>query len=318
MSAIDPTASGGVILPASELVEGTSLWKDAWRRLRRNHLAMFGGTILIVIIAFALVGAMQLGHRSASPLFNWIPDPLPHQFDGTDLEIANESPSWSHWMGTDVLGRDLFVRLMVGGAISLMVGLVSTAVSFVIGVSYGAVAGYLGGRTDQVMMRTVDIIYSLPYIFLVIVLVSIAGRSFLILFAALGAVSWLTMARIVRGQVLSLKHQEFVEAARCVGASTFATIFRHIVPNTLGPVIVYTTLTVPTVMLQEAFLSFLGLGVPPPYSSWGTLVNDGVATMAIYPWQLIFPAVTLALTLLSLNFVGDGLRDALDPQMRKE
>jgi oligopeptide transport system permease protein len=305
-------------LPASELVEGTSLWKDAWRRLRRNHLAMFGGTILIVIIAFALVGAMQLGHRSASPLFNWIPDPLPHQFDGTDLEIANESPSWSHWMGTDVLGRDLFVRLMVGGAISLMVGLVSTAVSFVIGVSYGAVAGYLGGRTDQVMMRTVDIIYSLPYIFLVIVLVSIAGRSFLILFAALGAVSWLTMARIVRGQVLSLKHQEFVEAARCVGASTFATIFRHIVPNTLGPVIVYTTLTVPTVMLQEAFLSFLGLGVPPPYSSWGTLVNDGVATMAIYPWQLIFPAVTLALTLLSLNFVGDGLRDALDPQMRKE
>jgi oligopeptide transport system permease protein len=328
MSAIDTTPSygparltppGGMApLPASELVEGTSLWKDAWRRLRRNHLAMFGGTILIVIIAFALVGAMQLGHRSASPLFNWIPDPLPHQFDGTDLEIANESPSWSHWMGTDVLGRDLFVRLMVGGAISLMVGLVSTAVSFVIGVSYGAVAGYLGGRTDQVMMRTVDIIYSLPYIFLVIVLVSIAGRSFLILFAALGAVSWLTMARIVRGQVLSLKHQEFVEAARCVGASTFATIFRHIVPNTLGPVIVYTTLTVPTVMLQEAFLSFLGLGVPPPYSSWGTLVNDGVATMAIYPWQLIFPAVTLALTLLSLNFVGDGLRDALDPQMRKE
>lgn len=328
MSAIDPTApggpvdltpqNGGVILSASELVEGTSLWKDAWRRLRRNHLAMFGGTILLIIIAFALVGAMQLGHRSASPIFNWIPDPLPHQFDGTDLEIANESPSWSHWMGTDVLGRDLFVRLMVGGAISLMVGLVSTAVSFVIGVSYGAIAGYLGGRTDQVMMRTVDIIYSLPYIFLVIVLVSIAGRSFLILFAALGAVSWLTMARIVRGQVLSLKHQEFVEAARCVGASTLATIFRHIVPNTLGPVIVYTTLTVPTVMLQEAFLSFLGLGVPPPYSSWGTLVNDGVATMAIYPWQLIFPAVTLALTLLSLNFVGDGLRDALDPQMRKE
>lgn len=328
MSAIDPTApggpvdltpqGGGAILPASELVEGTSLWKDAWRRLRRNHLAMFGGTILIIIIALALVGAMQLGHRSASPLFNWIPDPLPHQFDGTDLEIANESPSWSHWMGTDVLGRDLFVRLMVGGAISLMVGLVSTAVSFVIGVSYGAIAGYLGGRTDQVMMRTVDIIYSLPYIFLVIVLVSIAGRSFLILFAALGAVSWLTMARIVRGQVLSLKHQEFVEAARCVGASTIVTIFRHIVPNTLGPVIVYTTLTVPTVMLQEAFLSFLGLGVPPPYSSWGTLVNDGVATMAIYPWQLIFPAVTLALTLLSLNFVGDGLRDALDPQMRKE
>ncbi len=328
MSTLDPTPPYGSVeltppggaapLPVSELVEGTSLWKDAWRRLRKNHLAMFGGTVLIVIIVFALVGALQLASRSNSPLLSWIPDPLPHSFDGTNLEIANESPSRSHWMGTDVLGRDLFVRLMVGGAISLMVGLVSTAVSFVIGVSYGAVAGYIGGRTDQVMMRTVDIIYSLPYIFLVIVLVSIAGRSFVILFAALGAVSWLTMARIVRGQVLSLKHQEFVEAARCVGASTFVIIFRHIVPNTLGPVIVYTTLTIPTVMLQEAFLSFLGLGVPPPYSSWGTLVNDGVASMAIYPWQLIFPAVTLALTLLSLNFVGDGLRDALDPQMRRE
>ncbi|MBK6426226.1 MAG: ABC transporter permease [Blastocatellia bacterium] len=328
MSAFDPTPSYGSVeltpagpvapLPVSELVEGTSLWKDAWRRLRKNHLAVFGGVVLLVIVALALVGAMQLGNRSESPFFNWIPDPLPYQFDSTNLEIANEAPSWSHWMGTDVLGRDLVVRLMVGGAISLMVGLVSTAVSFVIGVSYGAVAGYLGGRTDQVMMRTVDIIYSLPYIFLVIVLVSIAGRSFLILFAALGAVSWLTMARIVRGQVLSLKHQEFVEAARCVGASTFSMIFRHIVPNTLGPVIVYTTLTVPTVMLQEAFLSFLGLGVPPPFSSWGTMVNDGVVSMAIYPWQLIFPAVTLALTLLSLNFVGDGLRDALDPQMRRE
>ncbi|MBK6317052.1 MAG: ABC transporter permease [Blastocatellia bacterium] len=328
MSAFDPKPSYGSVeltpagpvapLPVSELVEGTSLWKDAWRRLRKNHLAVFGGVVLLVIVALALVGAMQLGNRSESPFFNWIPDPLPYQFDSTNLEIANEAPSWSHWMGTDVLGRDLVVRLMVGGAISLMVGLVSTAVSFVIGVSYGAVAGYLGGRTDQVMMRTVDIIYSLPYIFLVIVLVSIAGRSFLILFAALGAVSWLTMARIVRGQVLSLKHQEFVEAARCVGASTFSMIFRHIVPNTLGPVIVYTTLTVPTVMLQEAFLSFLGLGVPPPFSSWGTMVNDGVVSMAIYPWQLIFPAVTLALTLLSLNFVGDGLRDALDPQMRRE
>ncbi len=311
-----PPGAGPV--PVSELVEGTSLWTDAWRRLRRNRLAVFGGAVLAVIAVLSIAGALQLASQSASPFFNWIPDPLPHRFDITNLEIANEPPSWSHWMGTDILGRDLFVRLMVGGAISLTVGLVSTAVSFAIGVSYGAISGYLGGRTDQAMMRIVDIIYSLPYIFLVIVLVSIAGRSFLILFAALGAVSWLTMARIVRGQVLSLKNQEFVEAARCVGASEFATIFRHIVPNTLGPVIVYTTLTVPTVMLQEAFLSFLGLGVPPPFSSWGTLVNDGVAAMAIYPWQLLFPALTLAFTLLSLNFVGDGLRDALDPQMRKE
>lgn len=301
-----------------DLVEGSSLWRDAWRRLRRNRLAVAGAAVLAVVTVFALLGALQLASRSESPFLSWIPNLLPYQFDTTNLEIANEPPQWSHWMGTDVLGRDLFVRLMVGGTISLMVALVATAVSFVIGVCYGAVSGYVGGKTDQFLMRTVDVIYSLPYIFLVIVLVSIAGRKFLILFAALGAVSWLTMARIVRGQVLSLKNQEFVEAARCVGASTPAIVFRHIVPNTLGPVIVYTTLTVPTVMLQEAFLSFLGLGVPPPFSSWGTLVNDGVVSMAIYPWQLLFPALTLALTLLSLNFVGDGLRDALDPHMRRE
>jgi oligopeptide transport system permease protein len=273
---------------------------------------------VLFIVALSLVGALSMASNSPSPLLNWIPNPLPYAYDQTNLEEANLSPSWSHWLGTDILGRDLAVRLIVGGAISLTVGLVATAVSFVIGVSYGAVSGYLGGKVDSVMMRIVDIIYSLPYIFLVIVLVSIAGRSFVILFAALGAVSWLTMARIVRGQVLSLKNQEFVEAARCVGASQASIIFKHIVPNTLGPVVVYTTLTVPSVMLQEAFLSFLGLGVPPPFSSWGTLVNEGVGPMSIYPWQLIFPALALAITLLSLNFVGDGLRDALDPQMRKE
>jgi oligopeptide transport system permease protein len=292
----------------AELVEGSSLWRDAWRRLRRNRLAMLGGAVVLVVVALSLVGALSI----------WVPRLLPYTYDETNLEVANEAPSWSHWLGTDMLGRDLAVRIVVGGAISLTVGLVATAVSFVIGVGYGAISGYLGGRVDQVMMRAVDIVYSLPYIFLVIVLVSIAGREFLILFAALGAVSWLTMARIVRGQVLSLKNQEFVEAARCVGATTPEIIFRHIVPNTLGPVVVYTTLTVPSVMLQEAFLSFLGLGVPPPYSSWGTLVNEGVGPMSIYPWQLVFPALMLAVTLLSLNFLGDGLRDALDPQMRRE
>ena len=292
----------------TELVAGTSLWQDAWRRLKKNKLAMGGGVVVLIIVLLSLVGALSL----------WFPNILPYTYDQTNLDVANQPPSREHWFGTDILGRDLGVRIIVGGAISLMVGLVATAVSFVIGVSYGAISGYLGGRVDQAMMRTVDIIYSLPYIFLVIVLVSIAGREFLILFAALGAVSWLTMARIVRGQVLSLKNQEFVEAARCVGASTPEIIFRHIVPNTLGPVIVYTTLTVPSVMLQEAFLSFLGLGVPPPYSSWGTMVNEGVVPMAIFPWQLIFPALMLAVTLLSLNFLGDGLRDALDPQMRKE
>jgi oligopeptide transport system permease protein len=304
---IDEVLVGRPVTEA-ELVKGTRLWKDAWRRLRKNKLAMAGGAVTLLIVLLSIVGAISL----------YFPNILPYTYDETNLDVANQPPSGSHWLGTDILGRDLAVRLVVGGAISLMVGLVATAVSFVIGVAYGAISGYLGGKVDQVMMRIVDIIYSLPYIFLVIVLVSIAGREFIILFAALGAVSWLTMARIVRGQVLSLKNQEFVEAARCVGASTPSIIFRHIVPNTLGPVIVYTTLTVPSVMLQEAFLSFLGLGVPPPYSSWGTMVNEGVVPMAIFPWQLIFPALMLAVTLLSLNFLGDGLRDALDPQMRKE
>lgn len=305
---IDEVISGRPISEA-DLVEGTSLWKDAWRRLKKNRLAMAGGAVVLVILALSALGALSL----------WFPNILPYTYDETNLTAANQPPSLAHWLGTDILGRDLAVRIIVGGAISLAVGIVATAVSFVIGVAYGAVSGYLGGKVDQFMTRTVDIIYSLPYIFLVIVLISIVeNRSFLILFAAIGAVSWLTMARIVRGQVLSLKNQEFVEAARCVGASTPEVIFRHVVPNTLGPVIVYTTLTVPSVMLQEAFLSFLGLGVPPPYSSWGTLVNEGVGPMSIYPWQLIFPALMLAVTLLSLNFLGDGLRDALDPQMRKE
>ena len=304
---VDEVLTGDAVTEA-DLVEGSSLWRDAWRRLRKNKIAMLGGGVTLVIVALSVVGALGF----------WMPSILPYTYDETNLLAGNESPSWSHWLGTDALGRDLGVRILAGGAISLTVGLVATAVSFVIGVSYGAISGYLGGKVDQFMMRTVDIIYSLPYIFLVIVLVSIAGRDFLVLFAALGAVSWLTMARIVRGQVLSLKNQEFVEAARCVGASTPSIIFRHIVPNTLGPVVVYTTLTVPSVMLQEAFLSFLGLGVPPPYSSWGTLVNEGVGPMAIFPWQLIFPALMLAITLLSLNFLGDGLRDALDPQMRRE
>jgi oligopeptide transport system permease protein len=292
----------------AELVAGTSLWKDAWRRLLRNKLAVFGGVVVLLIVAASMLGALSLQ----------FPGILPYTYDEINLDIADQAPSAAHWFGTDQLGRDIGVRLLVGGAISLTVGLVATAVSFVIGVAYGAISGFMGGRTDHVMMRTVDIIYSLPYIFIVIVLVSIVGRSFVVLFAAIGAVSWLTMARIVRGQVLSLKNQEFVEAARSIGVSRWAIIFRHLVPNTLGPVIVYTTLTIPSVMLQEAFLSFLGLGVPPPYSSWGTMVNDGVGTMAIYPWQLLIPAATLAVTLFSLNFLGDGLRDALDPQMRKE
>jgi len=227
-------------------------------------------------------------------------------------------PSPQHWFGTDELGRDLLSRVVYGGRISMLVGLVGTLVSLVIGVTWGAVAGYAGGRVDDFMMRVVDILYALPYIFLVILLLVLFSKTLIMLFVALGLVQWLTMARIVRGQVLSLKTQTFVEAARALGAPDAAIVFRHIVPNTLGPVIVYTTLTVPAVILQEAFLSFLGLGVQPPAASWGTLVSNGSQVIALFPWLVIFPGIALSLTLLCFNFLGDGLRDALDPQDRRD
>jgi oligopeptide transport system permease protein len=260
-------------------------------------------------VALALVGLLTL----LAPVLPGLPDPA-----GQNLELGPTPPSWEHPFGTDLLGRDLLARVLHGGRISILVGLVATFVSFVVGVTYGAAAGYFGGRADHVMMRFVDVLYSLPYMFLVILLMVYFSRSLWMLFAALGLVQWLTMARIVRGQVLSLKAQEFVEAARSLGAGAGTIIFRHLVPNALGPIIVYATLTVPAVMLQEAFLSFLGLGVQPPQASWGTLVNDGAGVIAFFPWMVIFPGVALALTLFCLNFLGDGLRDALDPHLRHE
>jgi oligopeptide transport system permease protein len=290
----------------AEIVRGVSLWQDAWRRLRRNKLAVAGGAFVVVVVLLALAGPWLVY------LYNGF------TYQTQDLAVRLADSSWLHPLGTDILGRDLLARLLYGSRISLMVGLVSTLVSLVIGVTYGAVAGYFGGRVDEIMMRVVDVIYSLPYIILVVILLALFERSLFLLFAALGAVSWLTMARIVRGQVLSLKNEQFIEAARSMGVSNTKIIFRHIVPNTLGPVIVYATLTVPSVILQEAFLSFLGLGVQPPTPSWGVLASEGAQAIAVHPLLLVAPAVMMAATLFSLNYLGDGLRDALDPQMRKQ
>jgi len=291
------------VLAAPSVAPLRSLWTDAWLRLRRNRMAVAAGAFLLLISTLAAL----------APWLPWLADPTLQ-----DLRLGVTPPSFAHVFGTDELGRDLFARVLFGGRISLMVGLVGTLVSLLIGVSWGAIAGYVGGRTDDLMMRVVDVLYALPYIFLVILLLVFFSKSLLMLFVALGLVQWLTMARIVRGQVLSLKHQTFVEAARALGASDAAIVFRHIVPNTLGPVIVYTTLTVPAVILQEAFLSFLGLGVQPPDASWGTLVSDGARLLALFPWLVIFPGLAMSLTLLAFNFLGDGLRDALDPQGRRD
>ncbi len=387
----------------TETVKGTSLWKDAWKRLLKNKLAVFG----LIVLAFMVI-AVVIGPSIVYWTTGFTAESQPSSGD----LYKSFPPTLQHPMGTDELGRDLLARVLQGGRISLMVGIISTIVSLIIGVSYGAFAGYLGGRIDNLMMRIVDIIYSIPYILLVVVLLNVFGgqntgvlvswlpqilasillliilipiavlvyreminslggkfdgvvlfllktlytivavsvivtliwfggyllassnvgaywakaytsnvnqglSQIFLLFFAIGLISWLTMARVVRGQVLSLKNQEFVLAARATGVSTLGIIFKHLVPNTLGPVIVYATLTVPSVMLSEAFLSFLGLGVQAPYASWGSLAADGVKNIGIFPWQTIFPGVTMALTLFSLNFVGDGLRDALDPQTRK-
>lgn len=306
---------------SGEIVVGTSLWKDARRRLLRNKLAVFGLVVVSIVTLASVFGPYVLKLVTGiSP--DYIPGDAALIRSFPPFTAPDGSFSWIHPMGTDRQGRDMLARVLQGGQISLMVGVIATLMSLIIGVSYGAVAGYLGGRIDNLMMRLVDVLYAIPYIILVIVLLAMfqdqtPRGQLILLFIALGSVSWLTMARIVRGQVLSLKNQEFVLAARATGVSTPRIIFRHIVPNTLGPVIVYATLTIPSVMLSEAFLSFLGFGVQPPLASWGSLVTDGIQNIGIFPWQLIFPGVTMALTLFSLNFLGDGLRDALDPRMRK-
>ncbi|HEY8966690.1 MAG TPA: ABC transporter permease [Candidatus Methylacidiphilales bacterium] len=272
-----------------------------WRRFRRRRLAHASLWFLAGLVALVVVGPWLSGQSYAA----------------NDLALGATPPSRAHWLGTDELGRDLFVRILYGGRISFSVGLCATAVSLVIGVVYGAVSGYCGGWIDSLLMRIVDILYALPFTVFVILLTVFFGHDFLLLFLAIGAVEWLTMARVVRGQVQALRQQDFVAAARVLGSSERSIVFRHLVPNALGPVVVYATLTVPAVMLTEAFLSFLGLGVQPPMSSWGSLIEDGAKVMEEYPWLIVSPSLTLGLAVLALNYVGDGLRDAFDPKGEK-
>ncbi len=279
-------------------MSNSSLWSDALRKLLKNRAAMFGVLILVSLIILAIL----------APVIS------PYPYDYQNLELGASAPSSAHFLGTDTLGRDLLSRLLYGSRVSLMVGFVATAVALVIGVTWGIVSGYYGGKVDAVMMRIVDILYGLPFIIFIILLMVVFGRNIWLLFGAIGAVEWLTMARIIRGQVLSIKNQEYVLSAKAMGVSNFYMFRRHIFPNVLGPIAVYATLTIPQVMLLEAFLSFLGLGIQPPMSSWGTLIRYGVESMEEYWWLLVFPGITFTITLFSLNFFGDGLRDALDPK----
>ncbi|MDD1794938.1 oligopeptide ABC transporter permease OppC [Enterovibrio sp. ZSDZ42] len=284
-------------------VEGRSLWQDARIRFMRNKAAMTSLAILLCITLWVIVG----------PFF------ATYAFDDTDWYAMHAAPSLGaegHVFGTDALGRDIYVRTLVGGQISLMVGLMGALVAVLIGTVYGAASGYIGGRTDRVMMRILEILNAIPFMFLVIVLVTFFGRNIVLIFVAIGAIAWLDMARIVRGQTLSLRNKEFIEAAHVCGVSTRNIILRHIIPNVLGIVAVYSTLLIPSMILIESFLSFLGLGVQEPMTSWGALLQEGSQTMELAIWQLAFPTMFMVTTLLCFNYVGDGLRDALDPKDR--
>jgi oligopeptide transport system permease protein len=296
-----PGSRKGAEAMQTAALKGRSLWDDARRRLFHNKAAVASMVVLAVLVLAAIVGP-------------WL---APYRFD-----VINKNDVWAqplqagHLLGADALGRDLLARLLMGLRVSLAVGVVATFVSLVIGVLWGSFAGYVGGRTDEVMMRIVDILYSLPFIFFVILLMVTFGRNFILMFVAIGAVEWLTMARIVRGQTLSLKQREFIEAARAAGLRQGAILSRHIVPNLLGPVVVYVTLTIPGVILAESFLSFLGIGVQEPMTSLGSLISKGAQDMELAPWLLIFPSIVMVVTLMSFNFIGDGLRDAIDPKDR--
>ena len=300
-SAFIPGSRAGAAAMESAAVQGRSLWDDARRRLFRNKAAVTSMIVIAVMVALALV----------------LPFLLPFKYNEiTHTDVLKAPLQSGHLLGTDTLGRDLFARILTGLRMSITIGIVATAVALVIGVAWGATAGYFGGRIDEVMMRIVDVLYSLPFIFFVIILMVTFGRNIILIFVAIGAVEWLTMSRIVRAQTMSLKNMEFIESARATGLTAGQIIGRHVVPNLLGPVVVYITLTVPGVILTEAFLSYIGMGVQEPRTSLGRLINSGVTNMEQAPWLLIFPCIVMAVLLLALNFIGDGLCDAIDPKDR--
>ncbi len=288
--------------PAEEICcPSIGYWQDVWLRLKQNKLAMTGIIIIALLALMALAGTHLSGHS----------------YEEQNLLMKNQPPGGEYWFGTDSLGRDLFTRVWYGARISLTIGLMTSIICMVIGVLYGGISGYLGGRVDEVMMRFVEVVYSIPFLLYVILLMVLMQPGLKSIFIALGIVYWLNMARIVRGQVLALKELEYVYAARLLGAGTWRILLRHLIPNTMGPIIVTMTLLVPEAIFTEAYLSFLGLGVSAPAASWGVLASDGIQGLRNYPWQLFFPAFFISLTMLAFNFVGDGLRDALDPRLRR-
>lgn len=278
-----------------------SFWKDVFVRFRKNKLAIFGLALLVILVFMAIFGPMMTKYNYAT----------------NDLINANQAPSGKHWFGTDDLGRDLFTRTWIGARISLFIGLAAAIIDLFIGVIWGSIAGYRGGRTDEVMMRLADVLWGVPYLLLVILLMVVMGQGLGTMILAMTITGWINMARIVRGQVLQMKNQEYVLAAQTLGADTKRILFKHLIPNAMGPILVTITLTIPTAIFTEAFLSYLGLGVPAPLASWGTMASEGLPALQYYPWRLFFPATFICLTIFAFNVVGDGLQDALDPRLRK-
>ncbi|WAA11864.1 ABC transporter permease [Fervidibacillus halotolerans] len=287
----------------AEKIEKKSItfWQDAMHRFRKNKLAMFGIIILLVLVLFAIF----------APIFS------SYDYRTNDYTATNQAPSAGHWFGTDELGRDVFVRTWIGARISLFIGIMAALIDLIIGIIWGGIAGYKGGKVDEVMMRIADILYGIPFLLLVILLMVVFGQSLWTMILAMTITGWINMARIVRGQVLQLKNQEFVLAARTLGAGFNRILFKHLIPNTMGPILVTLTLTIPSAIFTESFLSFLGLGLNPPLASWGTMANDGLSAMEYYPWRLFFPAFFISITMFAFNVIGDGLRDAIDPRLRK-